>query len=72
MLENWVAQMHDFIDKAEEDPTLLNSGKKKKKKKSNKRKETTPQKNKEKTVVAMSPDEVRNAIASRLKDMFDV
>jgi hypothetical protein len=76
MLEGWVAQMHDFIDKAEENPSLLNSARKEKKSSKHKTKKeastTTPNKDNETIAAAMSPDEVRDAIASRLKDMFDV
>ena len=71
MLEDWVSQMHQFIDRAEENPSLLNTSAKKQKKRTPNK--STPEKNeREVEAIAMSPDEVRNAIASRLKDMFDV
>ena len=72
MLEDWVSQMHQFIDKAEENPSLLNTSAKKSKKKRTPTKSTPEKNEREVEAVAMSPDEVRNAIASRLKDMFDV
>ena len=72
MLEDWVSQMHQFIDKAEENPSLLNTSAKKSKKKRTPNKSTPEKNEREVEAIAMSPDEVRNAIASRLKDMFDV
>jgi hypothetical protein len=72
MLEDWVSQMHQFIDRAEENPSLLNTSAKKSKKKRTPTKSTPEKNEREVEAVAMSPDEVRNAIASRLKDMFDV
>ena len=76
-LEGWVSQMNNFIDRAEEDPTLLNSAKKKLQEGPSVRLNAfgTPEKDstgQEKVVQSMTPEELRTAIAGRLKDMFNL
>ena len=71
-LEGWVSQMHTFMDRAEQDPSLINSGFGSRSKKECRSPNMADSSDTTLESGGMSPLEVRDAIASRLRDLFQL
>ena len=71
-LEGWVSQMHTFMDRAEQDPSLINSGIGSRSKQDGRSPNIADSSGSTMGSGDMSPSEVRDAIASRLRDLFQL